>query len=163
MTRSGKSRAAASASAMPSMIGILMSVSSRSKARVSPVKISSASAPSAAVTVSWPSMATARATSVRIDSSSSAISTRGKSGSACGDVALVEEAYVDGAPFRRRRGKPRLEPGLFAGVQHGLLQHRIPGIDLGTLRVAYAKAQPRQLDRLPRLADDDALDHQHRL
>jgi len=72
----GKSRAAESASAMPSMIGIWMSDSRRSKLPSSRVRISSASAPSCAVTVACPSMPIARATSMRMDSSSSAIRTR---------------------------------------------------------------------------------------
>ena len=46
IVRSGKSRAAASASAMPSITGIWISVSRRSKAPSSRVRISSASAPS---------------------------------------------------------------------------------------------------------------------
>src|SRR5882672_7507284 len=173
---SGKSRAAASASAMPSITGIWISVSSRSNAPRSRVRISSASAPSSAVTVSWPSMAMARATSVRIESSSSAISTRGIDPSslvsgprgpwsyiiAADDIPPAEEAYIDIAPFRRRRSQPRLEPGSFARLQHRLLQYRVPGIDLGALRVADAEAQPRQFDRLAGFADDGALDHQHR-
>src|ERR1700688_2400534 len=153
---------------MPSITGIWISVSKRSKAPSSRLRISSASAPSCAVTMSWPSMAMARATSVRIESSSSAISTRGiappcfASGTPCSyaaasEVTFVEEAYVDIASFRRRRGQPRLEPGLFPRFQHGLLQHRVPGVDLGALRVANAEAQPRQFDRLPGFADDDPL------
>src|SRR5260221_10534480 len=175
IVRSGKSRAAASASAIPSITGIWISVSSRSNAPRSRVRISSASAPSSAVTVSWPSMAMARATSVRIESSSSGISTRGidapsfASGRrgpwsyiAADDIPPAEEAYIDIAPFRRRRSQPRLEPGSFARLQHRLLQYRVPGIDLGALRVADAEAQPRQFDRLAGFADDGALDHQHR-
>src|SRR5712671_7701167 len=175
MVRSGKSRAAVSASAIPSITGIWISVSRRSNAPCSRIRISSASAPSSAVTVSWPSMAMARATSVRMDSSSSAISTRGMGASsfasraawpcsyiAGGDIPLAEEAYIDIAPFRRRRSQTRFEPGSFARLQHGLLQHRVPGVDFGALRVANAKAQPRQFDRLACFADDCALDHQHR-
>jgi hypothetical protein len=73
----GKSRAAESASAIPSITGIWMSVSKRSKAPSSRIRISSASAPSWAVTMSWPSMPIARATSARMESSSSAINIRG--------------------------------------------------------------------------------------
>src|ERR1700682_130113 len=158
------------------MTGIWISVSSRSKAPRSRSRMSSASAPSSAVTVSWPSMAMARATSVRIESSSSAISTRGidtwsfASGPhgpcsyiAAGDIPPAEEAYIDIAPFRRRRSQPRLEPGSFPRLQHRLLQYRVPGIDLGALPVAPAKPPPRQFDRLAGFADDGALDHQHRL
>ena len=58
---------------------------------------------------------------------------------------LVEEAYVDIAAFGRRRGEARLEEGAFAGIEHRLLQHRVPGIDLGTLRVADREAQPRAI------------------
>src|ERR1700686_5537989 len=176
IVRSGKSRAAVSASAMPSITGIWISVSNRSKAPSSRVRISSASAPSSAVTVSWPSMAMARATSVRMESSSSAISTRGmahpffesettqpRSRAAAGEIPLVEEAYVDITPFRGRRSQPRLEPRAFARLQHRRFQHGIPGVDLRALRVADAETQPRQFDRLPGFADDRALDHQHRL
>src|SRR5476651_2583785 len=176
MVRSGKSRAAVSASAIPSITGIWISVSKRSNAPASRSRISSASAPSSAVTVSWPSMAMARATRARIEASSSTIRMRGMapacfaqtSAASCsdvagGDIALVEEAHVDVAPFRRRRSQPRLEPGFFAGLEHRLLQYRVPGVDLGTLRIAHAEAQPRQLDRLLCFADDHALDHQHRL
>src|SRR5258707_4157745 len=174
MVRSGKSRAAASASAIPSITGIWISVSNRSNAPCSRIRISSASAPSSAVTVSWPSMATARATSARIESSSSAISTRGmtvasfangprgpRSYIAGGDIPLAEEAYVDIAPFRRRRSQSRFEPGSFARLEHRLFQYRVPGVDLGALCVANAEAQPRQFDRPACLANDDALDHQH--
>src|SRR6185437_2944297 len=161
--------------------GIWISVSSRSKVPPSRVRISSASAPSCAVTVVWPSIPMARATRLRIESSSSAISTRGiktlccpglcctgaaaslRSGAAAGDVPLVEEAYVDIAPFRRRRREARLEPGAFTGLQHGLIQHRVPGIDLGAVFVAHAEAQPRQFDRLAGFARYHAFDHQHRL
>src|SRR5262245_20647234 len=226
---SGKSRAAVSASAMPSITGIWMSVSKRSNAPRSRVKISSASAPSSAVTVSWPSMAMARDTSWRMESSSSAIRTRGigsetpqarvvgwwtdsnirsplqealwrmlesghqqtsyfssgadltfasrvrglalsecqirstSSGLAGGEVTLVEEADVDIASFRRWRGKAGLEPGALARLEHALFQHRVPGIDLGALRVAHGEAQSRDADRLPGLAHDHALDDQHRL
>src|SRR6476661_6130061 len=120
-------------------------------------------------------MAMARATNLRMESSSSAISTRGiehpssasaalfpRSYVAAGDVPLAEEADIDIATFRRRRGQSRLEPGPFARIEHGLLQQRIPGVDLGALRVANAEAQPRQFDRLAGQADDHALDHQHR-
>src|SRR4029077_3753379 len=69
-------RAVASASAMPSISGILMSVSSRSKRPCSRVRMSSASAPSTAVTPSWPASASARAVSARSASSSSAIRIR---------------------------------------------------------------------------------------
>src|SRR5665647_2591067 len=171
IVKSGKSRAAASASAMPSITGIWISVSNRSKAPSSRIRISSASAPSCAVTISWPSMAMARATSVRMESSSSAISTRGieppsfASGTPCsyaGEIAFIEEAHFDIAAFRRRRSQPRFEPGSFARLQHRLLQHRVPGVDLRALSVADAEAQPRQFDRLPGFADDHALDHQHR-
>src|ERR1700694_2499589 len=120
-------------------------------------------------------MAMARATSVRMESSSSAISTRGiehpsvASGPArpcsyitAADSPLAEEAYIDIAPFRGRRSQPRLEPGSFARLQHGLLQYRVPGVDLRALRIANAEAQPRQLDRLAGFACYHALDHQHR-
>src|SRR6266478_2493954 len=120
-------------------------------------------------------MAMARATSLRMDSSSSAISTRGiehpSSASAApfscsyvaaGDVPLAEETDIDIAAFGGRRSQSRLEPGSFAWIEHGLLQQRIPGVDLGALRVANAEAQPRQFDRLTGEADDHALDYQHR-
>src|SRR5207237_5197958 len=148
------------------------SVSKRSNAPSSRVRISSASAPSCAVTMSWPSMAIARATSARMESSSSAIRTRGIGRPsltpdllrvAAGEIAPVEEAYIDIASFRGRRGEARFEPGALARLQHGLVQHRVPGVDFGALRVANGKAQPRQFDRLLGFADDDALDHQHRL
>src|SRR5665213_1159075 len=174
IVRSGKSRAADSASAMPSITGIWISVSSRSNLPASRLRISSASAPSSAVTVSWPSMAMARATSVRMEASSSAISTRGidawsfeseavpaSSNLAGGDIVLVEEAHIDITPLRWRRSEPRLEPGALAGLQHGLVQYRVPRIDLGAMGVADAEAQPRQLDRTARFADDRALDHQY--
>src|ERR1700722_4529618 len=172
IVKSGKSRAAVSASAMPSMTGIWMSVSRRSNAPCSRFNISSASAPSSAVTMSWPSMATARATRLRMESSTSAISPRGIEGRvsqaaraldiAAGEIALVEEAYVDIAAFGRRRCQPRLEPGLFPGLEHRLLQHGVPGVDLGALGVANAKTQPRQFDRFTGFANDDTLDHQNR-
>src|SRR6202022_3882156 len=175
IVRSGKSRAVASASAIPSMTGIWISVSKRSKAPCSRIRISSASAPSCAVTVSWPSMAMARATNKRMESSSSAISTRGiellsfaseakrpRSYIAAGEIPLIEEAYIDIAPFRGRRSQSRLEPGLFARLQDGLLQYRVPGVDLRALRVANAEAQPRQFDRLAGFTCYHALDHQHR-
>src|SRR5260370_13467714 len=157
------------------MIGIWISVSKRSNAPCSRLRISSASAPSSAVTVAWPSMAMARATSVRMESSSSAISTRGikhpSSASAAprpcsyvaaGDISLAEESYIDIATFGGRRSQSRLEPGSFAWIEHGLLQYRVPGVDLRALRAANAEAQPRQFDRLARYADDHAPDHQHR-
>src|SRR4029079_7116388 len=139
------------------------------------VRISSASAPSSAVTVSWPSMAMARATSERIESSSSAISTRGMKSSLsprrnrppdsglASQIPLVEKAYVNIAAFGRRRSQPRLEVGLLAGLEHRLLQHRVPGVDFRALRVAHGKAQPRQFDRVLGLGDDHAFDDQHRL
>src|SRR5260370_8114278 len=158
------------------MTGIWMSVSRRSKAPWSRLRISSASAPSCAATVSWPSMAMARATSVRMESSSSAISTRGMehpsfaseamrtcSYLAAGEIPLAEEAYIDIASFRGRRSQSRLEPGRFARLQHGLLQYRVPGVDLRALRIADAEAQPRQFDRLSAFAHDHPLDYQHRL
>src|SRR5690242_11163063 len=168
----GKSRAADSASAMPSMTGIWISVSSRSKPPSSRLKMSSASAPSCAVTVSWPSIAIARATSERMESSSSAIRIRGicqsiiLRGSAlrpAGKIAAVEETDVDIAAFRRRRGEARLELHPFAGLQHGLLQNAVPGIDLRALRIADGKAQPWQIGRFAGFADDRPFDHQHRL
>src|SRR5216684_5934143 len=120
-------------------------------------------------------MAMARATSLRMDSSSSAISTRGiehpSSASAApfscsyvaaGDVPLAEETDIDIAAFGGRRSQSRLEPGSFAWIEHGLLQQRIPGVDLRALRVANAETQLRQFDRLAGQADDHALDHQHR-
>src|SRR5262245_45635359 len=158
---------------MPSITGIWMSVSSRSNAPRSRVRISSASAPSSAVTVTWPSIAIARETSWRMESSSSAIRTRGIGSSplarvacglglAAGEVALVEEADVDSTSLRRGRGEARLEPGALAGLERALLQHRVPGIDLRALGVAYREAQPRDSDRLLALADDHTLDDQHR-
>src|SRR5437588_2126511 len=160
---------------MPSITGIWMSVSSRSNAPPSRVRSSSASAPSSAVMVSWPSMAMARATSVRIESSSSAINIRGivfqfirerdaasGSGVAAGEIPFVEEAYIDIAAFGRRRGQPRLEISLLARLQHRLFEHGVPGVDLGALFVANRKAQSRQFDRLAGLADDHAFDDQHR-
>src|SRR5258706_13853433 len=120
-------------------------------------------------------MAMARATSVRIDSSSSAIRTRGierpSSASAArypcscvaaGDVPPAEEADIDIAAFRGRRNQAGLEPGSFAWVEHGLLQQCIPGVDLGALRVANAEAQPRQFARLSGEANDHAPHYQHR-
>src|SRR2546429_7585797 len=160
---------------MPSITGIWMSVSSRSNVPRSRVRISSASAPSSAVTVSWPSMAMARATSERMESSSSAISTRGMKSSlsprrngrpgsgVAGQIPLVEKAYVNIAAFGRRRSQPRLEVGALAGLEHRLLEHRVPGVNLRALRVAHGKAQPRQFDRFPGLAHDGALDDQDRL
>src|SRR5258708_37774340 len=82
---------------------------------------------------------------------------------AAGDIALVEEADVDAAALRWRRGEARLEPGVIARFQRGLLQHGVPGIDFRALRVADREAQPRQVDGLVGLADDHAFDHQHRL
>src|SRR5687768_3388524 len=76
MMIAGWSRAVASANAIPSISGILMSVSSRSKRPCSRVRMSSASAPSIAVTTSWPESVSARAVSARSASSSSAIRTR---------------------------------------------------------------------------------------
>src|SRR6185295_20053482 len=61
---------------MPSISGILMSVSKRSKRPCSRVRMSSASAPSIAVTTSWPESVSARAVSARSASSSSAIRMR---------------------------------------------------------------------------------------
>src|SRR5205807_462231 len=147
------------------MTGIWMSVSRRSNAPCSRVRISSASAPSCAVTMAWPSMAIARATRARMESSSSAIRTRGMGlpsltpdllRVAAGEIMPVEKAYIDIASFRGRRGEARLEPGAFAGLQHRLIQHRVPGVDFGALRVADGKAQPRQFDRLPGLAGEEA-------
>src|SRR5258708_26953508 len=109
-----------------------------------------------------------------MDSSSSAINTRGiadhilarstQPGSrlTADEITLAEEAYVDIAPFRGRRSEAGLEPRAFARLQCGLLQHRVPGADLGALRVADAKAQPRQFDYLAGLAHDHALHHRHR-
>src|SRR5258706_13527675 len=121
-------------------------------------------------------MAMARATSVRIDSSSSAIRTRGierpSSASAArypcscvaaGDVPPAEEADIDIAAFRGRRSQAGLEPGSFAWIEHGLLQQRIPGEKIGAFRLPKAKAQARQSDRLSRQAADHALDPQHRV
>src|SRR6516164_6253723 len=173
----GKSRAADSASAIPSMTGIWMSVSRRSKPPSSRTRISNASAPSCAAIASCPSKVIARATSLRMESSSSAIRTRAMglvSGSriaesrergpasytAAGHISPVEEADVDAAPFGRRRGEARLERCVITGLQHGLVQHGIPGIDFGALGVAHREAQPRQLDRFMRFADDGTFDHQ---
>ena len=61
---------------MPSISGIRMSVSSRSKRPPSRVTMSSASAPSTAVTTSWPASVSARAVSARNGSSSSAMRMR---------------------------------------------------------------------------------------
>src|SRR5436305_1059531 len=71
MVRSGKCCLAASASAIPSISGMRISVSSRSKWPCSAIRMSSASAPSPAVRQSCPSMARPRATSERRLSSSS--------------------------------------------------------------------------------------------
>src|SRR5205085_11850309 len=148
---------------------------SRSNVPCSRVRISSASAPSSAVTVSWPSMAIARATSERMESSSSAISTRGMKSSllpqrdrrpgsgVAGQIPLVEKAYVNIAAFGGWRSQPRLEVGALAGLEHRLLEHRVPGVDLRALRVADGKAQPRQFDRVFGLSDDRAFDDQDRL
>src|SRR5258708_3200622 len=100
-------------------------------------------------------MAMARATSVRIDSSSSAIRTRGierpSSASAArypcscvaaGDVPPAEEADIDIAAFRGRRSQAGLEPGSFAWIEHGLLQHGIPSVDLGPLPVPNSPPHP---------------------
>src|SRR4051812_20439930 len=165
MVKFGKSRAADSASAIPSITGIWMSVSRRSNMPDSRVRMSSASAPSCAVIVSWPSMAMARATRTRIGSSSSAIKTRGiartgfarrtaqrGSGAAAGDVPPVEKPYIDIAAFGGRRGEAGLEGGAFARLQHGLLQHGVPGVDFRALSVANAETQPRQFDRAAGLA-----------
>src|SRR5204863_5001599 len=116
------------------------------------------------------------ATKVRMESSSSAISTRGMthpfrshqpprccSCTTPGEIPLAEEAYVDIASFGRRRSQPRPEGGTFARFQHGLVQHRVPSVDLRALRVADAEAQPRQFDRQPTFADHYAFDHQQRL
>src|SRR5258708_37014253 len=97
-------------------------------------------------------MAMARGTSVRMDSSSSAISTRGiehpSSASAApfpcscvaaGDVPLAEEADVDIAAFGGRRSQSWLEPGSFAWIEHGLLHPRIPGVDFP----AFVHRNPR--------------------
>src|SRR5258708_28376235 len=115
-------------------------------------------------------MAMARATSVRMDSSSSAISTRGiehpSSASAgpfpcsyvaAGDVPLAEEADVDIAPFRGRRSPSRLEPRSFARIDHGLLHQRLPRLDLGALCAPHAAPQPGHFDPLSRHADHYAL------
>src|SRR5579871_4062019 len=117
-------------------------------------------------------MAIARATSARIESSSSAIRTRdigshqilpirtsnAASYTAAGNIALVEEADVDALALGGRRGEARSEQGVIAGLQHGLFEYRIPGIDFRSLRVADGKAQPRDLDRLAGLADNHAFD-----
>src|ERR1700741_4779471 len=116
-------------------------------------------------------MARARATSARIESSSSAISTRDMATSmagaftaalytAAGNVTLVEEADVDALAIGRGRSQTRLEPGMIAWLQRGLLQDDVPGVDFRALPVAHREAQPRQLDRLAALADDNAFDHQ---
>src|SRR5258705_13886555 len=101
-----------------------------------------------------------------MDSSSSAINTRGiaahilarstQPGSrlTADEITLAEEAYVDIAPFRGRRSEAGLEPGAFARLQCGLLQHRGPGVDLRALRVADPKTQPRQIDYLAGLPHD---------
>jgi len=103
-----------------------------------PVRISIASAPSRAVTVSWPSIAMARATRARIASSSSAIrmraicesladsvvgnGERGWSGNslcaAVSDIAAVEETDVDAAGFGGWRGQARFERRALAGLEH---------------------------------------------
>src|SRR5882762_1356520 len=76
MTIFGWSRATLSASAMPSISGMRMSVSSRSKLPFSRVRMSSASAPSNAVTTVCPRSVIARATRARSGSSSSATKIR---------------------------------------------------------------------------------------
>src|ERR1700733_14771505 len=115
-------------------------------------------------------MAIARATRRRIGSSSSTISTRdivptceSDSGVAAGKISLVEEAHVDIAAFRRRRGETRLELGSLARSQNGLLQHGIPGVDFGALCIAHAEAQPGNLQRLVGFAGDRAFDDEYRL
>ena len=167
IVRSGKSRAAASASAMPSITGIWMSVSSRSKHRLRCQDFQRFGAVRARSRSHGRPWRWRAPPSVRRDSSSSAISTRGmahpcfqrkrrckrapaRSCATASEVPLAEKSYVDVASFRRRRRQPRFEQGAFAGLEGRLLQHRVPGVDLGALGITHAKSQARQFER-PRL------------
>ncbi len=148
---------------MPSMIGILMSVSSRSNCPFSFTSTSSASAPSAVAVTVWPSRASARETSARTDSSSSASRIRATMTSAqAGDgVAAGEEAHHDVACVRRRGGEAAPERQAGARLQHRLHRHRRPGVDLVARGVLHGKSQARHIHGHVGVADDDALDHNH--
>src|SRR5664280_150346 len=139
MATSGWSRPAASASAIPSMIGIFTSVSSRSKPPFCWFSASSAAAPLAAAVNSWPSSESARTTRLRMVSSSSATRIRAI-GLFRSSVIRAQEAHHHVVGLDRRR--------------------RGPGIDFLSGCVAGGKAQVWYRDRLAGFAYDGALHDQ---
>src|SRR5262245_47622339 len=145
---------------MPSIRGILMSVRSRSKRPCSCINVSSAAAPSGAVTTSWPFSKRARATMPRTDSSSSATRIRGISVQSCRHVAPVKETDLHPMRFCGRRCKARAERQSFAGIENGAAWQRRPTIDLALGLVEYGEPQPRNFNRPFGYVDDRALDHQ---
>src|SRR5271169_1505347 len=162
MVSSGKSRAAASASAIPSMIGMRMSVSRRSKRPASRTSRSSASLPSHAVATSWPSLVSARAQSA---SSSSAMRMRAMASASAYrayDVAPGNEAHEHVAGVRRRRSKPGAEGNGLARRQRRTRGNRGPRIDFLPRRIANDEFEPRHFDGLVRVVDDVALDQEDR-
>src|SRR5580658_3896542 len=163
MVSSGKSRAAASASAIPSMIGMRMSVSRRSQRPASRTSSSSASLPSHAVATSWPSLVSARAQSAQSASSSSAMRMRAMASASAYrtyDVAPGNEAHEHVARVRRRRRKPGAEGYGLARRQRRTRGNRGPRIDFLPRRIADDKFEPRHFDGLVRVVDDVALDQE---
>src|SRR5262249_16779925 len=148
---------------MPSITGMRMSVNSNSKVPCSRVSTSSASAPSLAVTTSWPSSESARATRLRMASSSSAIRMRamGSSLDTGEQVAPVEKTHHHVLRLARRGGEPGTERKRLPGREQVLSRQRGPAVDLVAARVSHRETQPRHFDDAVHRACDRAFDHQH--
>src|SRR5664280_2821024 len=159
MATSGWSRPAASASAIPSMIGIFTSVSSRSKPPFCWFSASSAAAPLAAAVNSWPSSESARTTRLRMVSSSSATRIRAI-GLFRSSVIRAQEAHHHVVGLDRRRRDLAAEFRPRAGLEDAQRRRRGPGIDFLSGCVAGGKAQVWYRDRLAGFAYDGALHDQ---
>src|SRR4029079_9395234 len=96
-------------------------------------------------TTSWPSWLSARATSSRTDSSSSARRTRAIAASVQtrDHVAPAEETHLHIAALFGRRGEPAAERQPLSGFKHRLGRHRGPAIDFGAGRVPKRDPKPR--------------------
>src|SRR5690242_4151024 len=156
---SGCSRPVANASAIPSIPGILTSVSSRSNSPLDCLSASRAVAPSAVSVRSCPSPPSARTTNSRRASSSSAIRIFAivllRSG---GRILRIEETHYDIACCWRRRDKAAAEFQFLAGAENAAARHGGPGIDFLTHGVPCGEAQAWYFSRLVGNTDDGAFD-----